>query len=114
MKHLSKGRSFGRDRDQRKALMRSLAESFVLHEKITTTEAKAKELRPYVEKLVSRGRERTLHSQRLFQKSFRAEIQNKLFELGKKYSDRPGGYTRITKLPPRPSDSARMAIIEFV
>jgi large subunit ribosomal protein L17 len=114
MKHLTKGRSFGRDKDQKKALMRSLAESFLLHEKITTTEAKAKELRPYVEKLVSRGRNKTLHNQRLFQKSFRVEIQKKLFELGKKYIDRPGGYTRITKLSPRASDSARMAVIEFV
>lgn len=115
MKHLRKARKFGRERGQRKALMKSLARSLVLHEKIKTTQAKAKELRPYVEKLVTRARKGDLSTHRYIARIFDDKSRKKLInEITKRYDKRPGGYTRIIKLPPRKSDSAKMAIIEFV
>lgn len=114
MRHLKKVKQFGRKRDQRKALMRSLAENIIIHEKIKTTEAKAKELRIFIEPLITRAKYKTLANQRQFAKLFKRDIQKKLFELGIKYKERPGGYTRIIKLGARKSDSARMAIIELV
>lgn len=114
MRHLSKIKQFGRKKDQRKALMRSLAENLIIHEKIKTTEVKAKELRSFIEPLITRAKYKTLASQRQFAKLFKCDIRRKLFELGVKYKERPGGYTRITKLGTRKSDSAKMVIINFV
>lgn len=117
MRHHNKNRKFGRKKDVRNALMKSLAISLVRHEKIKTTEAKAKELRPMIEKLVTRANDGTLASRNII----RARLMNQNPETKKladviapQYKDRNGGYTRITKLPQRLSDGAKMAIIEFV
>ena len=116
MKHHKKGRTLGRVRKVRKALLRSLACSLVLHEKIKTTEAKAKELRPFVEKLITRSRNTGVASKRIMARTIgRNDAQIKLFQvLGPRYKDRNGGYTRITKLLARASDGSKMAQIEFV
>ncbi len=107
-------RKFSRKRDPRKALLRGLAESLILHEKIKTTEAKAKELRPYIEKLITKAKKQTLASHRDLLKLFPNKIVLKLVEISRKYLERKGGYTRIIKLAPRGTDMAKMAIIEFV
>lgn len=98
----------------RKFLKRSLAESLILHKKIKTTEAKAKALRPFIEKLVTKARKQTLASRRDLLKLFDNNIAKKLEEISKKYQNRPGGYTRIIKLGRRQTDAAKMAQIEFV
>jgi len=117
MKHHKSIRKFGRDKNQRTALMRSLAISLIEYGKITTTEAKAKELRPFVEKLVTKGLDETLASRKLIiaRLGNNKDIAKKLVdELSPRYKKRPGGYTRIIKLSPRPGDGSKMAIIEFV
>ncbi len=114
MKHLRKPRKFSRESAQRSALMRDLASAFFLFGKITTTEAKAKELRPRVEKFITKAKEMSLSSQRLLRSQFSAKLVKKILEVGKKQADRKGGYTRITKLGQRKSDSAKMAVIELV
>lgn len=118
MKHLKTGRKFGRVTKQRKALMRSLALSLINYKKIKTTEAKAKELRPYIEKLVTRAKTGTIFARRIISSNL-GEGQDLLVkklvdDVAPVYKDRKGGYTRITKLSPRLSDGAKMAIIEFV
>jgi large subunit ribosomal protein L17 len=116
MRHHNANRKFGRKKDQRLALLRSLAEALIKKGKIRTTEAKAKELRPFVEKLVTLARRNTLASRRLVISRLGAkERASELLQtIAPRYLGRPGGYTRITKLSPRLSDSAKMAIIEFV
>jgi large subunit ribosomal protein L17 len=116
MRHNRKGKSLGRTKDPRKALMRSLATSFVVYEKIKTTQAKAKALRPVVEKLITLGKNDTLHNRRLALKFLYTDgAVKKLFEVvGPKYKERRGGYTRIIKIAPRVNDGAEMAIIELV
>lgn len=114
MKHKRKGRKFGRKRDQRRALLKGLAANLILKEKITTTEAKAKELRPFVEKLITRSRSQNLSSIRYLGRFLPIKARKKIMELGRSYQKRPGGYTRIIKLGPRERDSAKMAIIELV
>lgn len=115
MKKAVKGRKFGRKRDQRTALMRSLAESLVKHERIETTEAKAKELRPFIEKWVTKSGNNTLQVRRSLRSEFTKETTQKLLdEIGPRYKERPGGYTRIVKRGARTGDAAKRAIIEFV
>jgi len=121
MRKRKRGRRLSRKRDQRKALLKSLASSLILNEKIKTTEAKAKELRPFVEKFITRGKKLILHpqeglaSRRFLAKFFSPQIVKKLIdEIGPRYKERKGGYTRIIKLGPRKSDGAKMAIIELV
>jgi len=117
MRHHNSNRKFGRPRNQRKALMRSLAYALILHEKIQTTEAKAKELRPYIEKMVTRSKVDTLSNRRILEKEFngKPQIIAKMFtKLAPKYMDRPGGYTRITKLTSFSDDARSNAQIEFV
>ncbi len=101
MRHHNQNRIFGRTRSQRTALLRGLALSLIEHGKIETTEAKAKELRPYVEKLITRGKNDTLASRRLVMSTLgepEGLIVKKLFsEVAKRYADRNGGYTRIIK-----------------
>lgn len=96
--------------------MKSLAVSLIQHERIQTTLAKAKELRPYVEKLVTRGMTGTVASRRLLiSRLGQPSAAEKLIaELGPKYKDRKGGYTRITRLPVRVKDGSLMAQIEFI
>jgi len=115
MRKLKKGRKFSRSSGQRKALLKSLARTFILKEKIKLTEAKAKELKTFIEKCISQAKKENLASQRYLLRFFSKNIVKKLIkEIAPKYKERFGGYTRIFKLPPRKSDGAKMAIIEFV
>lgn len=114
MQHLKKHRKFGRERDQRRALMKSLASSFFIIGKIKTTEAKAKELRPYVEKFITKAKVSNLDVRRKLADYFTDKASKKILEYGEVYKNRPGGYTRITKIGARKRDSARMAILELV
>jgi large subunit ribosomal protein L17 len=116
MRHGNNVRKFGREKNQRVALLKGLALSLIKEEQIMTTEAKAKELRPYVEKMVTKAKNPTIAVKR----DLSADLYNKklsvkkLVDLGVRYQDRKGGYTRIVKLPPRLSDGARMAVIQFI
>jgi len=114
MRKKKKGRKLSRKRDQRKALMKSLARELFLEEKIKTTKAKAKELRSFAEKFIERAKEKNLTNLRYLRKYFGKEVVKKLFEIGQRYKERKGGYTRIIKLGPRKSDGAEMVIIELV
>lgn len=102
MRHHSQNRTFGRSRSQRTALLRGLALSLIEHGKIHTTEAKAKELRPYVEKLITKGKNDTVASRRLVMSLLgepHTDVVSKLFsDVAKRYTERNGGYTRIIKL----------------
>jgi len=115
MRKLNKGRKLSRKKGPRKALLNSLANSFFLQEKITTEEAKAKELKPFVEKMITRAKSNTVANRRLLSEALDVKTAKKLVdEIAPKYSERHGGYTRIIKLGPRNSDGAKMAIIELV
>ena len=117
MKHHATKRKLGLKTKGRTALLRSLARSLIVHGKITTTEAKAKEVRPFVERLITKGKTNTASNQRFIiaELGTVSKTAKKVVDvLSPKYQDRNGGYTRIIKLPVRKSDSARMAIIEFV
>ena len=111
MRHHNTKRKFGRDKNQRNALMHSLARNLIVKGKIKTTLAKAKELRPFMEKLVTHAKRRLVMSKI----ANRKPETKKLFEkIAPNYIDRKGGYTRVLKLGARKSDSAEMAYIEFV
>lgn len=117
MRHHKKGRAFARVDKGRTALVRGLILSLIDKEKIKTTEAKAKEIRPVIEKIVTRGLTDTVQNRRLVgSKLFNnKKAVSKLFvTIAPRYKERAGGYTRITKLPARKSDSSKMAVIEFV
>jgi large subunit ribosomal protein L17 len=115
MRHHNANRKFGRKASQRNALMKSLARSLVKEEKIVTTEAKAKELRPYIEKMVTNAKKGTLASRRNIVATIGPKYGKKLVDdLAPTYEKREGGYTRIVKLPLRQKDAAKMAHIEFV
>lgn len=116
MRHGIKQRKLGRKTGHRHALLRNLAAALVKHEQIQTTVPKAKELRPYVEKLVTLAKRGGLSNRRLAMSRLGDETQlKKLFDvLAERYSDREGGYTRIIKAGVRASDAAPIAIIEFV
>lgn len=116
MRHRNVGRKFGREKAPREAMLRNLATSVILYEKVTTTEAKAKEIRPIVEKLITRGKVPTLATRRYLSAYLYTDLPvKKILEvLGPKYKERPGGYTRITKIGPRQGDAAPMVQIEFV
>lgn len=117
MRHHNTTRKFGRGKVQRHALLNSLALNLIVREKIKTTEPKAKELRPFIEKLITRAKKGDLATRRLIiaKLSNRSIEVKKLFEvLAPKYADKKGGYTRVLKLGARKSDGAKMAIIEFV
>ena len=110
------GSKFGREKGLRTALVKSLVRSLIIHEAITTTEAKAKTLRPVVEKLVTRARTATLADRRILASRIGdAKAVKKLVDvLAPAYKSRTGGYVRIIKLPIRKKDSAKMAQISFV
>ncbi len=115
MPRIKNKRRFGRKKDQKKALLLSLCRALVLNEKIKTTEAKAKELRPFVEKVVTRAKENTVYNRRVLIKKLSEDVAEKLIkEIGPRYKERPGGYIRILKTGPRIEDGARMVIVEFV
>ena len=116
MRHKSGGRKLQRTSAHRTALFRNMSASLIKHEQITTTVAKAKELRPYVEKLITLAKRGGLANRRLAMSRLMDETQlAKLFDvLAERYKDRNGGYTRIIKAGIRASDAAPIAIIEFV
>ena len=116
MRHGISQRKLSRKSGHRKALFRNMSAALIKHEQIFTTEAKAKELRPYVEKLITLAKRGGLSNRRLAQSRLQDETQlKKLFDvLAERYKNRDGGYTRVIKAGPRASDSAQTAIIEFV
>ncbi|GAA4213018.1 MULTISPECIES: 50S ribosomal protein L17 [Sphingomonas] len=116
MRHRVGGRKLQRTSAHRIALFRNMSAALIKHEQITTTVAKAKELRPYIEKLVTLGKKGGLSNRRLAHARLLDDAQLvKLFDvLAKRYADRNGGYTRIIKAGIRASDASPMAIIEFV
>ena len=116
MRHRMAGRKLNRTSSHRKAMFANMAVALVKHEQITTTLPKAKELRPYVEKLVTLGKRGDLHARRQAVAELRdGAMVKKLFEvLGPRYKERNGGYTRVLKAGFRYGDSAPVAVIEFV
>ena len=116
MRHRVGGRKLQRTSSHRAALFRNQAAALIKHEQILTTLAKAKELRPYVEKLVTLAKKGGLSNRRLAHARLLDDTQlKKLFDvLGPRYADRKGGYTRVIKAGIRASDAAAMAVIEFV
>ena len=116
MRHNILGRSLNRDSGHRKALYRNLVTALLKNEKIVTTEAKAKEVRPMAEKMITLGKKSGLNSYRQAIAFITDEkVTEKIFqELGPRYKERTGGYTRITKLEPRLGDSAPMVQLELV
>ena len=116
MRHRKNGRKLNRTPSHRRAMLRNMATSLFLHERIETTTAKAKELRPYAERLITLAKRGDLHARRQAAAKMQDRaVVGKLFdELGPRYSDRPGGYTRILKLGARKGDAAEMALIELV
>lgn len=116
MNHLKSIKTLGRVKKQREALMRSLARSLVIHEHIDTTESKAKALRPFVEQLITRGKNNTLASRRIVYTRLGGDREAKklLDSIVPKYKDRAGGYTRIIKLTDHGANIRRRARIEFV
>ncbi|MFP4560281.1 MAG: 50S ribosomal protein L17 [Thiohalorhabdus sp.] len=116
MRHRKSGRKLNRRASQRKALLQNQAKSLIEHERITTTVPKAKELRRYVEPMITKAKENTVHRKRLaFAKLQDRRAVGKLFDdLGPRFQQRSGGYTRILKAGYREGDNAPMAIIELV
>lgn len=117
MRHHSNVRKFGRTRNQRHALLKGLTLSLIAHGRIETTEAKAKELRPHIEKLVTKANVGTLASRRLVLSrlyNLSAEANKLIDTIAPKYKGQAGGYTRITKLGARAGDASKMAVIEFI
>lgn len=116
MRHGISGRKLQRKTGHRKALFRNMAAALIKHEQIMTTAPKAKELRPYVEKLITLAKRGGLSNRRLAMSRLGDETQlKKLFDvLAERYADRDGGYTRVIKAGYRASDAAQMAVIELV
>jgi len=116
MRHLVKRRKLGRTASHRKATLSALAVSLLKQHKIVTTEAKAKELRPYVEPLITKAKDDNRHNRRqVFSKLKNKQVVSHLFdEVAPKAMDRPGGYTRVIKIGNRSGDGAQMAVIELV
>lgn len=116
MRHRKAGRHLGRDSAHRKALYRNLVTDLLRYERITTTDAKAREIRPIAEKMITLGRRGDLHARRqALSYIYDRYVVEKVFEdIAPRMADRPGGYLRITRLEPRKGDGARMAVIETV
>ena len=117
MRHSNNVRKFGRIKSQRNALLKGLVLALISHEKIETTEAKAKELRPFIEKMITKANQGTLSSRRMVISrlyNLKAESNKLIDTIAPKYKGRTGGYTRITKIGQRGGDASKMAIIEFI
>ena len=119
MRHQKKGRKLNRTASHRKALFSNLAASLVIHKKIRTTDAKGKELRSYIDRLVTYAKRGDVHGRRLIQKKITGkrgkEIANILIhDIAPAYADRHGGYTRLIKLNNRKNDNAPVSLIEFI
>ena len=116
MRHRKKGRKLSRTASHKRATMRNLAASLFRHGRIETTTAKAKELRPFAERLITLAKRGDLHARRLAATKIQdRQVLGALFDnIGPRYSERPGGYTRILKLGNRKGDAAEMSLIELV
>jgi len=119
MRHQKRGRKFNRTASHRKAMMSNLASALILHKKIQTTDAKGKELRGFVERLVTYAKQGEVHGRRLIQKKIQGkrakQIANILIhDIAPSYENRNGGYTRIIKLKNRKNDNALISLIEFI
>lgn len=116
MRHRKKGRQLSRTASHRRATLRNLATSLFRHERIETTTAKAKELRPYAERLITLARRGDVHSRRLASRKIQdRQVLGKLFDdIAPRYAERPGGYTRVLKVGNRKGDAAEMSLIELV
>jgi large subunit ribosomal protein L17 len=116
MRHRAKGRQLSRTSSHRRALLNNMATSLFEHGRVITTEAKAKELRPFAEKLITLARRGDLHARRLVQRKIKdRETLSRLFsDIGPRFAARPGGYTRILKLGHREGDGADIARIELL
>jgi large subunit ribosomal protein L17 len=116
MRHRAKGRQLSRTASHRRAMLNNMASSLFEHGRVVTTEAKAKELRPFAERLITLARRGDLHARRLVERRIKdRDTLGKLFsEIGPRFAARPGGYTRILKLGHRPGDGADIARIELL
>jgi len=116
MRHADRSRRFNRTTSHRQAMFRNLVTSLLKHERVETTQAKAKELRSWTDKMITLGKRGDLHARRQALAVIREKtVVKKLFdEIAPRYLDRPGGYTRITKLEPRKGDAAPMSLIELI
>jgi large subunit ribosomal protein L17 len=116
MRHARTGKKLGRDSSHRRALYANLACSLIEHGRIRTTEAKAKAVKPYAEKMITLGRRGDLHARRQVLSELRSqEVVHQLFaDVAPRMADRPGGYTRIVKIGPRQGDAADMVYLELV
>src|SRR4051794_14529683 len=116
MRHGRTGKKLGRDASHRKALYANLACSLIEHGRIKTTEAKAKAVKPFAERMISLGKRGDLHARRQALSHLRSqEIVHRLFaDVGPRFAERPGGYSRIVKLGPRQGDAAVMVYLELV
>ncbi len=116
MRHRAKGRQLSRTSTHRRAMLNNMATSLFEHGRVITTEAKAKELRPFAEKLITLARRGDLHARRLVERKIKdREVLGRLFsEIGPRFAARPGGYIRILKLGHRPGDGADVARIELL
>src|SRR5919108_991565 len=116
MRHARTGKKLGRDSAHRRALYANLACSLIEHGRIRTTEAKAKAVKPFAEQMITLGRRGDLHARRQALAKLRSqEVVHKLFsEVAPRFSDRPGGYSRIVRLGPRLGDAAELAYLELV
>ena len=119
MRHLKRGRKLNRKASHRKALLRNLASSLIIHKRIQTTDAKAKELRTFVEPLITFAKQGSLHARRQVLRTlpgaYGRQVTDILFkEIAPQFADRPGGYTRIIKLGFRTNDRAPVSLVELV
>lgn len=116
MRHRAKGRQLSRTSTHKRAMLNNMATSLFVHGRVVTTEAKAKELRPFAEKLITLARRGDLHARRLVQRRIKdRETLGRLFsDIGPRFAARPGGYTRILKLGHRQGDGADVARIELL
>ncbi len=116
MRHRAKGRQLSRTSSHKRALLRNMATSLFQYDRVVTTEAKAKELRPFAERLITLARRGDLHARRLVERRLKDRaVTHKLFtDLGPRFASRPGGYTRIVKLGHRAGDGADVARIELL
>jgi len=119
MRHRLRGRKLNRTASHRKALMRNLAISLITHKRIKTTDAKAKELRGFVERLVTYAKKADIHNRRLIQQKLPGKLGKSIasvliHDIAPEYENRNGGYTRIIKLNNRKNDNAPISLIEFV
>jgi large subunit ribosomal protein L17 len=116
MRHHRSGKKLGRDSAHRKALYSNLAGALIEHGRIKTTEAKAKAVKPFAEQMITLGKRGDLHARRLALAELRSQdVVHQLFaDVGPRFADRPGGYTRIVKLGPRYGDAAQMVYLELV